>query len=66
MITFVVLMEKKELDIVYMYGEFKVKLGDIGVIISALNNEYPRFSFSYVEKKFFKSNSEHYKHVQVN
>jgi len=65
--TFVVLMERKEFDITYLYGEFKVKTGEIGVIISALNHEYKnKFRFSYVEKIFFKSNCEHYKHVQVN
>ena len=56
--TFVVIMEnQKTLDKI-VFGEMKVKVGEIGAIIHALNSSYAIHRFKHYEKTFFKNNIE--------
>jgi hypothetical protein len=41
-----------------VFGEMKVKVGDVGAIIHALNSSYAIHRFKHYEKTFFKNNIE--------
>ena len=56
--TFVVIMENQKTLEKIVFGEMKVKVGDIGEIIRSLNNSYAIHRFQYYEKTYFKNNIE--------
>ena len=56
--TFVVIMENQKTLEKIVFGEMKVKVGDIGPIIYALNSHYAIHRFEYYEKTYFKNNIE--------
>ena len=57
--TFVVIMENQKTLEKIVFGEMKVKVGDIDVIIHALKSSYAIHRFQYYEKNYFKNNIEH-------
>lgn len=56
--TFVVIMENQKTLEKIVFGEMKVKVGDIGIIIIALNSQHAIHRFKHYEKTYFKNNIE--------
>lgn len=56
--TFVVIMENQKTLEKIVFGEMKVKIGDIAQIIHALNCSYAIHRFKHYEKTYFKNNIE--------
>lgn len=56
--SFIVIMESKITFEKIIFGEMKVKQGDIGAIIYALNSSYAIHRFEYYRKDYFKNNIE--------